>query len=190
MKLKLYSVFHCRRGQALVEMAIVLPLLVLLLLGVYDFSKAIQAKNIIANVSREGANMAARTSFAANDIMNTVGDTAQPLDLQHNGMMYITTIEGSTSIPSGTACTTCTTPTTYYLYIHNQTPWSNAASSMSTLATSRLGSPSSPKLSGFCNLNLSNGQTAQVFEIFYKYQSMFGINSKMLPSIYYSMSVF
>lgn len=42
-------------GQALVEIALILPVLVLILMGVFDFGRAFYAYNAISNGAREGA---------------------------------------------------------------------------------------------------------------------------------------
>jgi Flp pilus assembly protein TadG len=52
------SLRHAARheaGQELVEFALILPLLLLLLLGIIEFGRAILAYNTIANAAREGA---------------------------------------------------------------------------------------------------------------------------------------
>ena len=49
-----------RPGQSLVEMALVLPLLMILLVGVVDVGRAMFAKIAITNASREGARYASR----------------------------------------------------------------------------------------------------------------------------------
>jgi Flp pilus assembly protein TadG len=67
-----------------VELALVLPILVTLALGIFDLSCAIRANNILINVSREGASLALRTSrsaISAEDLMNSLAATAQPLVL-------------------------------------------------------------------------------------------------------------
>jgi Flp pilus assembly protein TadG len=46
------------RGQALVEFALILPLLVLLLVAVFDVGRFIFAYNSVTNAAREGARMA------------------------------------------------------------------------------------------------------------------------------------
>jgi Flp pilus assembly protein TadG len=46
------------RGQALVEFALVFPLIVLLLFGVFDLGRAVYAYNTIANAARQGARVA------------------------------------------------------------------------------------------------------------------------------------
>jgi len=47
------------RGQGLVEFAVVLPVILLLFLGIFDFGRAVFAVNTVANAAREGARVAA-----------------------------------------------------------------------------------------------------------------------------------
>ncbi len=49
-----------RRGQALVEFALLLPVLLLMVLGVIEFSRSLDAVHSMSTLSREGANLAAR----------------------------------------------------------------------------------------------------------------------------------
>jgi Flp pilus assembly protein TadG len=46
------------RGQSLVETAFVLPVLLLLLFGIFDFGRAVYAYNILANSAREATRLA------------------------------------------------------------------------------------------------------------------------------------
>lgn len=46
------------RGQALTEFALVLPVLLLILLALFDFGRAIYAFNAVSNSAREGARVA------------------------------------------------------------------------------------------------------------------------------------
>jgi hypothetical protein len=48
---------HGRRGQTLVEFAVILPVLVLVLMGIFDFGRAIYAFNTISNASREAVRL-------------------------------------------------------------------------------------------------------------------------------------
>lgn len=86
------------RGIAALEFAIVLPLLALLLVMVVDLSRAIQAKIILLNISREGANLAARATSdligSSQTILNALAATTPPLDMNKRGMIYITKIMG------------------------------------------------------------------------------------------------
>lgn len=47
-----------QEGQSLVEVAFVLPVLLLILLGIFDFGRAIFAYNLVSNAAREGARAA------------------------------------------------------------------------------------------------------------------------------------
>jgi Flp pilus assembly protein TadG len=47
------------RGQGLVEFALVFPLIILLLMGIFDLGRAIYAYNTVANAARQGARVAA-----------------------------------------------------------------------------------------------------------------------------------
>lgn len=47
-----------RRGQSLVEFALILPILLILMLGILDFGRAIAAYNSVSNGARSGARVA------------------------------------------------------------------------------------------------------------------------------------
>lgn len=49
---------HARRGTAMVEMALVLPLFLTLILGMIEFGRAMMIANLVTNAAREGARMA------------------------------------------------------------------------------------------------------------------------------------
>ena len=164
------------KGQALLEFAVVLPLLVLLLLGVFDFARAIRTNNTISNMSREGVNMASRSSLAPQDIMNALAATAQPLTMQSNGMIYITMVQG---VAGGSP------------QIQTQVGWQN--SSLKNTIQSRIGTPTAgnpnPTALNLAALNLAAGQTSYVVEVFYNFQSLFPINVAKLGGQFYSRTV-
>lgn len=83
------------RGVAMVELALVLPVLLLLVLGVIDFSRMIQFNNVLISLTREGANLAARSTEPPQFIVKTLMDTAEPLQMNTDGMMYITKLVGN-----------------------------------------------------------------------------------------------
>jgi|LSQX01.3.fsa_nt_gb Flp pilus assembly protein TadG len=70
-----------RPGQSLVEMALVLPLLMILLVGVVDVGRAMFAKIAITNASREGARYASRYPTYSTKIREAV-----ELELEANGL--------------------------------------------------------------------------------------------------------
>ncbi|MDD3364949.1 MAG: TadE/TadG family type IV pilus assembly protein [Syntrophomonas sp.] len=49
------GLFKSQQGQALVELAMVLPILLMLLLGIMEFGRIFGAYMVISNLSREGA---------------------------------------------------------------------------------------------------------------------------------------
>lgn len=88
-------------GIAAVEFALLLPILLLLLLGVIDGARALQANIIMVNIGREGANLAARGSIpldtGSQDILYALMASAPPLNVERQGMVYITRVMGVVS---------------------------------------------------------------------------------------------
>jgi Flp pilus assembly protein TadG len=161
---------HKTSGQACVELALVLPVLLLLLAGVYDFACAIRASNTISNMSREGASLASRSSVGAQDIMNALAVTAQSLDMKNNGMMFLSVVQG--------------TATAGQPKIISQTGWQNgkyAASSRITASTPNL---------GLGTLKLDASKTVYVVEVIYNYQGLFPRVVTMLYGQLYAKAIF
>ena len=63
---------HARRGAAMVEMALVLPLFLMLVLGIIEFGRAMMIANLVTNAAREGARMAVLDGSTNTDVTNTV----------------------------------------------------------------------------------------------------------------------
>ena len=93
------------RGASIVEFAFILPILVMLLFGIVDFGRLIQARLVVANVSREGGSLASRVGIdndvanptddrsEFNKVMNLLYSSAFPLDLRGaDGKIFITRI--------------------------------------------------------------------------------------------------
>lgn len=64
------------RGQSLVELALCLPLLILILLGVLDFGRVFNAYIVITNAARNGAYYGSMHSLDTNGITQRVIDEA------------------------------------------------------------------------------------------------------------------
>jgi hypothetical protein len=200
------SPFRRHAGIAAVEFALVLPILLLLLLGVIDAARALQANIIVVNISREGANLVARggtqLETGSQDIIYALMASAPPLNVNSQGMVYITRVMGvkangvsrsvvldqyrwddavrnlgfrANSYAPGSNVYSCTT-------------WS-AANCTSINAASR---PTTPIMSG----KLDDGEIVVVVETYYRYDmliSAFSIGSYSLPTIgpnLYSLTVF
>jgi Flp pilus assembly protein TadG len=92
------------RGIAALELALILPILLVLAFAVIDLGRFIQARLVIANVSREGGSLATRvsTDFASSsyftDVLNVLMSASSGLNLQADGKIYISRITaGKTS---------------------------------------------------------------------------------------------
>jgi Flp pilus assembly protein TadG len=94
--MRLRSLKLSSEGQSLIELAIALPLLVMLGLFVFEFSRALYAENTIVNMGREGANLFSRTNNDPHDIITILRATA-PASLHMDGtnsIIYITKVSG------------------------------------------------------------------------------------------------
>lgn len=192
---------HSNRGGAAVEFLFCLPLLLLLLLPVADFARVIQANMILTSLSREGANLASRTSMQPQELMNALASTAQPLDMQANGMIRITKIlasrqngidrnvvigqhrwNGGSYLPANGAWT-CGGAGTY---------WDAQGNCAGFPALS--GAPETDLMSG----QLSDGEVVHLVEVFYRFPLLFGsldlgLGNLALPSLnpdLYAMTIF
>ena len=61
-------------GNALVEFALVLPLLMLVFAGIVDFGFLFQRYEVITNAAREGARLAVLPGYGTTDVQNRVRD--------------------------------------------------------------------------------------------------------------------
>ncbi len=71
------SAFRDRRGQALVEMALVTPLLLLLILGVVDLSRAWNVHQVLTNTAREALRSAVvdDPTFSQEKMYSRIGES-------------------------------------------------------------------------------------------------------------------
>jgi len=81
------------RGAALLELALLLPLLVVLAFGVIDLGRLIHARLVVTNVSREGGSLASRDIRVGNDLIAMLQSSATPLNLQTQGRIYVIKIK-------------------------------------------------------------------------------------------------
>jgi len=174
-----------QRGIAAVEAALLLPLLMLLLFGMIDGARALQANIIITNISREGANLVARGSTdlesGSQDIIFALMSSAPPLDVTNQGMVYITRVMGVVSNGASRSV------------VLDQYRWDDAARALgarksnyrpvSKVYNCGSWSATTGKCSAFTSTNrptvsvmsgkLDNGEVVYVVETFYRYDMMF-----------------
>lgn len=82
---------NSRGGQAIVETVLVAPILLLLLLGLIETGNALSIKHKMANLSREGANIASRGTSLAETI-NVLALSGDEINLKEKGGMVVTRI--------------------------------------------------------------------------------------------------
>jgi Flp pilus assembly protein TadG len=97
------------RGSALLEFAITLPLLVVLVVGIYDFSGAFNQKQKIAQAAQEGAIVAGAQPMT--DIaVGSAGSPSQPTSLLPVATAVFNSLAGSGVLPNANQGT-CLAPT-------------------------------------------------------------------------------
>jgi Flp pilus assembly pilin Flp len=85
------------KGIAAVEFALILPVLLVMVFAIIDVGRLIQARLIIANVSREGGNIASRDAMTNdNGLITMLQASGRPLDLSGSGIIYISRIHAGT----------------------------------------------------------------------------------------------
>jgi hypothetical protein len=87
-----------KKGIAALELALILPILLVLVFGIIDFGRLIRARLIITNVSREGGSMVSRSFKSGNDLLTMLQSSGTPLDLNGLGKIYISRIGAGASI--------------------------------------------------------------------------------------------
>lgn len=182
------------KGQSVVELALILPVLLLMSFGVFEYSRSILAKNIITNMSREGANLAARTQTDQQDIMTAIASTADPLDMSANGMIFITEVMGK---DDGTGTIKPIVQNQYQYvnggYSANSTVW-NGCSSWTDGKCTFSGDPVADlegdggTISGM-ESDISEGEKVYAVEVFYDYAPLISYVLKNHLEIY-SCNVF
>jgi hypothetical protein len=86
-----------KKGIAALELALILPILLVLVFGIIDFGRLIRARLIITNVSREGGSMVSRSFKSGDDLLTMLQSSGAPLDLNGSGKIYVSRIKAGTS---------------------------------------------------------------------------------------------
>lgn len=98
------------QGQAIVEMALTLPLLLLIVFGMFDFGLLFQKYEVVTNAAREGARLA---------VLTTEYTTA---DAQSRALQYLASGGITGTCSAGTAGSLCVTVTPGTTTITGTTP--------------------------------------------------------------------
>jgi Flp pilus assembly protein TadG len=78
--------FQSDRGSELIEFALMFPVLMVVLAGMFDFGLAINQYTILTNAAREGARVAAMPTWSKEDVLARVESYAQDSGLALDGL--------------------------------------------------------------------------------------------------------
>ncbi len=169
-------------GQSMIELALILPLMLLLTLGVADVGRALLFNNILTHMSREGANLASRTAQSPAFIIDTLNQTAAPLNMATQGMGILSRVK---AIDGGSG-TVITVVIEQYRAVNGKTS-----------LLSKLWVCPSWATSGACNLpasassravtlpfTLALGYEVNVMETIYEYTPLTNFVLKTSPELY------
>jgi Flp pilus assembly protein TadG len=79
-----------RRGAALIEFALVLPVLLLLIAGIIEFGRTVMVQQILTNASREGARKAALPGTTNSDVEAVVTNYMQAANVASADSVTVT----------------------------------------------------------------------------------------------------
>ena len=105
----LLALRRSERGQALIETAIVAPVLVTLMIGAADLARVARASIAVANAARAGAQYGAQNGFTAQDatgIATAASNEASNLTLTTTSSYACVCSDGTASTCQNTDCST------------------------------------------------------------------------------------
>ena len=89
-----------QRGAELIELAIVTPILLFLLAGIFDFGMLFRSWQAVTNAAREGARVAVLPGYGVQDIEDRVADYMQAAGL--NGSYDVDVVDQTLATGAGT----------------------------------------------------------------------------------------
>jgi hypothetical protein len=184
------NIIRSSSGQALTELALVLPMLLILALGAIEVSNMISSYLTLSHLTREGANMISRGIATPGSALDAIIDSSCPLisdgpPCPPSNEERWTIIYSSVVQAPGSPCPP--TPCTYI--IGNDRITSGDLGETSKIGDSVGGPATLPDID-----SLGPSRTLFVVEAFYQYQTVtpvgnFGVNLAS-PIIFYERAVF
>jgi len=172
-------------GQALIELAFIATTLVVFVLGIVDYGRAIYDVQVMKNLVGEGSSMASRIdpSQIATAVQTVINDSGSDLNLGTNGCVIITIVTNEAGTPTITAqAKTCNIA---------------ASSKIGCLAGVNGCQSSAPTLPAYAQTGLTNevnGASLSVTEIYYNFSTITPITailgSGAIPSQFYSVAYY
>lgn len=172
-------------GQALVELAISMLLLLILVFGVIDFSRAIYYVQVIKNLTAEGSSMSSRGTTLSQTAQTVITDAGTNLSLNTKGCVIATSVLRGTSSTGGSTYT-----------VTGQAALGNCAG-----IVSKIGCFPPPTSCGVASLPaeaaaaLQVNQSLYITEIFFTYSAVTPIggllkNTSILPAQLYDAAYY
>ncbi|MGH7828841.1 MAG: TadE/TadG family type IV pilus assembly protein [Candidatus Binatia bacterium] len=190
------KILGCKRGQALIEFGLSLPLLLLLLLGGIEISNMINHYLVLTHLTREGANLTARKTDPAT-ALDAIILGAKPT-LCEDGVGCTTNAvqwnviysEVAPVNPGGCSPPSASDPDCAYIITDQITRGSLGKSSQIGSEGDPVTSAQIPKID-----EISPGQTFQVIEVFYDYgpstlTPLQNFLNQALPNNFYVRTIF
>jgi Flp pilus assembly protein TadG len=109
---------HARRnerGSVLLEMAMTLPLLLLVTVGIFELGRAYQTQQILTNAAREGARMAVLPGASTSNIQTRVKQYLSD-GLLSNAANATVSVNSTATIPMGASTVSASIVTVSYPY--------------------------------------------------------------------------
>lgn len=103
------------RGQAMLETAIVLPIILLICVGIFEFGRVYQHVQVLTNAAREGARIAILPTTTEADIRARVAAYIEAGQLPANAEMTVA-IDQNVTMPIGATTASASTVTVNYPY--------------------------------------------------------------------------
>src|SRR3954470_11074102 len=121
---------HSReRGAALVETAILIPIVVMLTFGLIEFSSAYQSSSVATAASRSGARVASAEALLptfATDAALAAGTALRTVSADEPQEMWVYDADDTTGLPASGNFTNCTTKCIKYTWIQAQRKFDTA----------------------------------------------------------------
>lgn len=162
------------RGQALLEFAVCVIVLLVMVFGLIDVSRLIHDKQVMSGLTRQGSNLASRGTSLQVTVTSLVTQGAS-LDMATNGRVILTSVaEGSNGMPEITG---------------------QVESTGGIPVTSRIGNGvgQAANVPAAANSVLQKGQTIYVTEVFYSFHAVTPIGGLLklaLPVTLYEAAYF
>ena len=197
------KIAQCQRGQAITELALILPLLLVMSLGAIEISNMIGTYLTLTHLTREGANLTSRdrnlTEQKIQDALTTVINAAKPTICADGAgctintgqwyVIYSKFVYDSTLGPCGANLSDGQPD---YYHIQRQVTWDRGGFTQ----TSKIGNNGDCAEMAMPNIKgMASGQTFHVVEVFYNYAPstltpLEGFLGAALPDIFYDKTIF